>query len=191
MWAYAFFLTAGGAYGRDDCSPSVPTSNILLDACRRHAAAARSCRTDVSGAIRAAAWVRLPYPLQWGVPSFRFKTSFIMLFVALVASIDSVTSLSLHDSIVLVRHLSSEFLQVGCYHAAAALIGSSPPSRGIVGRGIGLEGCASMLAGLWGTGTGSTTLTENLHTIDSTRMASRRALQVGAVFLVLFSFIGL
>ncbi|XP_078435918.1 xanthine/uracil permease family protein [Wolffia australiana] len=168
VWACAFFLTTGGAYGGRGCSPGVPSSNVLLDACRRHAAAVRSCRTDVSGALRAAAWVRVPYPLQWGVPSFRFETAFIMLFAGLVASVDS----------------------VGCYHAAAELVGASPPSAGVVTRGIGLEGCASMLAGLWGTGAGATTLTENLHTIDATGMASRRALQLGAAVLVLFSLLG-
>ncbi|CAA7387660.1 unnamed protein product [Spirodela intermedia] len=168
VWAYAFFLTAGGAYHHDGCNPGVPTSNILLDSCRNQALAMRSCRTDVSGALHAAAWVRVPYPLQWGMPSFSFKTSFIMFFVALVASVDS----------------------VGSYHAASVLIGSSPLTPGIVSRGIGLEGCSSILAGLWGTGTGSTTLTENIHTIDATRMASRRALEVGAVFLILFSFVG-
>jgi len=53
-----------------------------------------------------------------------------------------------------------------------------------------MEGFCSLLAGLWGTGTGSTTLTENVHTINITKVANRRGLQVGAVLLILFSFIG-
>lgn len=199
VWAYAFFLTAGGAYRHDGCNPGVPTSNILLDSCRNHALAMRSCRTDVSDALRAAAWVRVPYPLQWGMPSFSFRTSFIMFFVALVASVDSVrlpprSLISLPAFLFRRRdwplRLFRPVLQVGSYHAASVLIGSSPPTPGIVSRGIGLEGCSSILAGLWGTGTGSTTLTENIHTIDATRMASRRALEVGAAFLILFSFVG-
>lgn len=48
-----------------------------------------------------------------------------------------------------------------------------------------------MLAGLWGSGTGSTTLTENVHTINTTKIASRRAVELGAAFLVLFSFVGM
>jgi len=65
-----------------------------------------------------------------------------------------------------------------------------PPTPGIVSRGIGLEGFSSILAGLWGTGTGSTTLTENVHTLDVTKMASRKALELGAALLILFSFVG-
>ncbi|GJN07402.1 hypothetical protein PR202_ga25231 [Eleusine coracana subsp. coracana] len=39
-------------------------------------------------------------------------------------------------------------------------------------------------------GAGSTTLTENIHTLETTKMASRRALQLGAALLVIFSFFG-
>ncbi|XP_008786258.2 nucleobase-ascorbate transporter 11-like [Phoenix dactylifera] len=168
VWAYAFFLTAGGAYNYKSCSSNIPSSNILLDACRRHADTMKHCRTDVSNAWKTAAWVRVPYPFQWGSPIFSFKTSFIMVIVALVASVDS----------------------VGSYHATSMLVNLRPPTPGIVGRGIGMEGVSGILAGLWGTGTGSTTLTENIHTIDVTRMASRKALQLGAALLILFSFVG-
>lgn len=54
----------------------------------------KHCRTDVSNAWRTAAWVRIPYPLQWGIPIFHFRTSIIMIFVSLVASVDSVGSYS-------------------------------------------------------------------------------------------------
>ncbi|WOL07053.1 nucleobase-ascorbate transporter 11 [Canna indica] len=168
VWAYSFFLTAGGAYNYKDCSSNVPSSNILSDGCREHATIMKHCRTDVSNAWRTAAWVRVPYPFQWGPPSFHFKTSFIMVIVSLVASVES----------------------VGSYHATSLLIDLKPPTPGIVSRAIGMEGLASILAGIWGTGTGSTTLTENIHTLDATRVASRKALQLGALLLILFSFVG-
>ncbi|KAL3845123.1 hypothetical protein ACJIZ3_002526 [Penstemon smallii] len=168
IWAYAFFLTAGGAYNYKGCSPDIPSSNILIDACRKHAYTMKHCRTDVSDAMRTAAWVRIPYPLQWGIPIFRLRTSIIMIVVSLVASIDS----------------------VGTYHTASMRINAKAPTPGIVSRGIGLEGFCSVLAGLWGSGTGSTTLTENVHTIDITKIASRRVVEIGACFLILFSFIG-
>lgn len=168
IWVYAFFLTAGGAYNFKGCSSSIPSSNILLDSCRRHAEIMRRCRTDVSNAWRTAAWVRVPYPLQWGPPTFHFKTAIIMVIVSVVASVDSLSS----------------------YHAASLLVNLSPPTRGVVSRGIGLEGISTFIAGLWGTGTGSTTLTENIHTLDTTKMASRRALQLGGALLVIFSFFG-
>ncbi|XP_050381509.1 nucleobase-ascorbate transporter 11 [Argentina anserina] len=168
IWTYAFFLTAGGAYTYKGCTSDIPSSNILIDACRRHAYTMKHCRTDVSNALRTAAWVRIPYPLQWGIPIFHFRTSIIMIFVSLVASVDS----------------------VGTYHSASMQINLKPPTRGIVSRGIALEGFCSVLAGLWGSGTGSTTLTENVHTINITKVASRRVVEVGAVFLIFFSSIG-
>ncbi|XP_042509396.1 nucleobase-ascorbate transporter 11 [Macadamia integrifolia] len=168
IWAYAFFLTAGGAYNYKGCNANIPSSNILSNACRKHAFTMKHCRTDASSAWSNAAWVRVPYPLQWGIPTFHLRTSIIMIIVSLVATVDS----------------------VGTYHSASLLVNSRPPTPGIVSRGIGLEGFCSLLAGLWGTGTGSTTLTENLHTIDITKVASRRAIELGAVLLIFFSFIG-
>ncbi|XP_058006257.1 nucleobase-ascorbate transporter 11 isoform X2 [Hevea brasiliensis] len=168
IWTYAFFLTAGGAYDYKGCSPDIPSSNILLDACRRHAYTMQHCRTDVSNAWRTSAWVRIPYPLQWGVPIFHLRTSLIMIIVSLIASVDS----------------------VGTYHSASLQVNSKSPTPGIVSRGIGLEGFCSILAGLWGSGTGSTTLTENVHTINITKVANQRAVVLGAVFLILFSFVG-
>lgn len=168
IWAYAFFLTAGGAYNYKGCNPDIPSSNMLIDACRRHAYTMQHCRTDVSNAMRTAAWVRIPYPLQWGIPIFRMRTSIIMIFVSLVASVDS----------------------VGTYHTTSVSINLKPPTPGIVSRGIGFEGFCSVLAGLWGSGTGSTTLTENVHTIAVTKVASRRAVILGALFMLFFSFIG-
>ncbi|XVE83051.1 hypothetical protein DITRI_Ditri16bG0056100 [Diplodiscus trichospermus] len=167
-WTYAFFLTAGGAYDYKGCSPNIPSSNILVDDCRKHAYTMKHCRTDVSNAWRAAAWVRIPYPLQWGIPIFHFRTSLIMIIVSLVVSVDS----------------------VGTYHSASLLVSSKPPTPQVVSRGIALEGFCSMLAGLWGSGTGSTTLTENTHTINITKMGSRKAVVFGALFLILFSFVG-
>lgn len=168
IWAYAFFLTAGGAYNYKGCSSDIPSSNILIDACKKHAYTMKHCRTDVSNAWRTAAWVRIPFPLQWGIPIFQLKTSLIMVIVSLVASVDS----------------------VGTYHAASIRINTKPPTPGIVSRGIGLEGFCSVLAGLWGSGTGSTTLSENVHTIRITKVANRRAVQLGASFLIIFSFVG-
>ncbi|ERN14389.1 nucleobase-ascorbate transporter 11 [Amborella trichopoda] len=168
VWAYAFLLTKGGAYNYKGCNPNIPSSNILYDACKKHAFTMKHCRTDVSSAWRSAAWVRIPYPLQWGIPTFHFRTSIIMVFVSIIATVDS----------------------VGSYHAASLLVNSRAPTPGIVSRAIGLEGITSLLAGLWGMGTGSTTLTENMHTIAVTKMGSRKAINLGAGLLILFSLVG-
>lgn len=91
VWAYAFFLTTGGAYNYKGCNSNIPNSNILLDSCKRHVDTMRHCRTDASNAWRTAAWVRVPYPFQWGAPSFHFKTSILMIIASIVASVDSVS----------------------------------------------------------------------------------------------------
>jgi solute carrier family 23 (nucleobase transporter), member 1 len=87
-------------------------------------------------------------------------------------------------------HTGLSFLQVGTYRTTSLQVNSRPPTPGVVSRGIALEGFCSILAGLWGSGTGSTTLTENMHTINITKVASRRVVELGAVFLILFSFVG-
>lgn len=71
------------------------------------------------------------------------------------------------------------------------MVASRPPTAGVLSRGIGLEGLTSILAGLWGTGTGSTTLTENVHTIAVTKMGSRRAVELGACLMIILSLIGM
>ncbi|PPD78538.1 hypothetical protein GOBAR_DD24536 [Gossypium barbadense] len=60
-------------------------------------------------------------------------------------------------------------------HATSSPVASKPPTAGLVSRGIGLKG-------LWGTGTGSTTLTENVHMIAATKMGSRRAVALVHAF---------
>lgn len=92
-WIYASFLTAGGGYNYKGCNPNIPSSNILTDACRKHAYTMKHCRTDISNALLTSAWLRIPYPLQWGFPIFHFRTCIIMTVVSLVASVDSVSTL--------------------------------------------------------------------------------------------------
>ncbi|KAL5177459.1 Nucleobase-ascorbate transporter 12 [Glycine soja] len=164
-WIYASFLTAGGGYNYKGCNPNIPSSNILIGACRKHAYTMKHCRTDIS---LTSAWLRILYPLQWGFPIFHFRTCIMMAIVSLAASVDS----------------------VGTYYSASLRVNLRPLSPGVVSRGIALEGLYSILAGLWGSGTGSTTLTENVQTIDTTKVASRRVVELGAAFMILFSFMG-
>ncbi|KAH7277224.1 hypothetical protein KP509_39G040900 [Ceratopteris richardii] len=168
VWAYAFLLTEAGAFNYKGCSVHVPTSNIISDECRRHVFTMTHCRTDVSLAMKTAAWFRFPYPFQWGIPTFHWKTGCLMIVASLVAIIDS----------------------VGSYHASSLLVAARAPTPGVVSRAIGLEGLTSVLAGIWGIGTGATTLTENVHTLAVTKMGSRRAIELGACVLILMSLVG-
>ncbi|KAL8501220.1 hypothetical protein ACS0TY_020682 [Phlomoides rotata] len=167
-WGTAFLLTESGVYSYKGCDASIPASNIISDHCRRHILRMKSCRVDTSHALRSAPWFRFPYPLQWGTPVFHWKMAIVMCVVSIISSVDS----------------------VGSYHASSLLVASRPPTAGVLSRGIGLEGLTSILAGLWGTGTGSTTLTENVHTIAVTKMGSRRAVELGACLMIILSLIG-
>ncbi|PSR86513.1 Nucleobase-ascorbate transporter like [Actinidia chinensis var. chinensis] len=167
-WAAAFLLTETGAYSYKGCDVNVPASNIISDHCKKHISMMKHCRVDASQALKSSPWFRFPYPLQWGTPVFHWKMALVMCVVSLISSVDS----------------------VGSYHASSLLVASRPPTPGVLSRGIGLEGLSSVLAGLWGTGTGSTTLTENVHTIAVTKMGSRRAVELGACVLIILSLIG-
>ncbi|CAN7051200.1 hypothetical protein BRARA_G01332 [Brassica rapa] len=167
-WGAAFLLTEAGAYTYKGCDPNVPVSNVVSSYCRKYMTRMKYCRVDTSQALRSAPWFRFPYPLQWGVPIFTWKMSVVMCVVSIIASVDS----------------------VGSYHASSLLAASMPPTPGVVSRAIGLEGFASVLAGLWGTGAGSTTLTENVHTIAVAKMGSRRVVELGACVLVILSLVG-
>lgn len=168
VWSYAFLLTAGGAYNYSGCNPHVPVSNIISKACKKHAFTMLHCRTDISTALKTAAWLWFPYPFQWGVPTFQWKTVSVMMVATVIGCVDS----------------------VGSYHASSLLVAARAPTPGVVSRAIGLEGLTSFLAGLWGIGTGASTLTENVHTIAVTKMGSRRAVEVGACLLVIMSLFG-
>ncbi|KAI4304724.1 hypothetical protein MLD38_040199 [Melastoma candidum] len=167
-WAIAFLLTETGLYTYKGCDPNIPASNIVSEYCRKHINKMKYCRVDTSHALRSSPWFRFPYPLQWGTPVFHWKMAVVMCFVSIIASVDS----------------------VGSYHASSLLVASRPPTPGVLSRGIGLEGLSSILAGLWGTGTGSSTLTENVHTIAVAKMGSRRAVEVGACIVIVLSLVG-
>ncbi|TKY48617.1 Nucleobase-ascorbate transporter 12 [Spatholobus suberectus] len=167
-WAVAFLLTEAGVYNYKGCDINIPASNMVSEHCRKHVSRMKHCRVDTSHALKSSPWFRFPYPLQWGTPIFHWKMALVMCVVSLISSVDS----------------------VGSYHASSLLVASRPPTPGVLSRGIGLEGLSSVLAGLWGTGTGSTTLTENIHTIAVTKMGSRRAVQLGACFLIVLSLVG-
>ncbi|GFQ01415.1 nucleobase-ascorbate transporter 12 [Phtheirospermum japonicum] len=166
-WCTAFLLTQSGVYSYKGCDTNIPASNIISDHCRRHISRMKNCRVDTSHALSSSPWFRFPYPLQWGMPVFSWKMALVMCVVSIISSVDS----------------------VGSYHASSLLVASRPPTPGVLSRGIGLEGLTSLLAGLWGTGTGSTTLTENVHTIAVTKMGSRRAVELGACVMIVLSLV--
>ncbi|XP_072968348.1 nucleobase-ascorbate transporter 2-like [Typha angustifolia] len=150
IWAYAHILTASGAYKH---SPELTQVN---------------CRTDRANLISSAPWIKIPYPLQWGAPTFDAGHSFGMMAAVLVSLIES----------------------TGAYKAAARLASATPPPAHVLSRGIGWQGIGILLDGLFGTVTGSTVSVENVGLLGSTRVGSRRVIQISAGFMIFFSILG-
>ncbi|KAL6209960.1 hypothetical protein ACLB2K_020898 [Fragaria x ananassa] len=150
VWVYAEILTAGGAYNHK--SPSTQTS----------------CRTDRSGLVRAAPWVRVPYPFQWGRPYFNAGDTFAIMAAALVAIIES----------------------IGVFIAASRYGSATPPPPSVLSRGIGWQGISTLLNGIFGSLTGSTASVENAGLLGLTRVGSRRVIQISAGFMFFFSILG-
>ncbi|KAI3888972.1 hypothetical protein MKX03_028771 [Papaver bracteatum] len=150
IWAYAHMITAGGAYKH---RPELTQIH---------------CRTDRANLVSSAPWIKIPYPLQWGAPTFDAGHSFGMMAAALVSLIES----------------------TGAYIAASRLASATPPPAHVLSRGIGWQGLGILLDGLFGTGTGSTVSVENIGLLGSTRVGSRRVIQISAGFMIFFSILG-
>ncbi|KAL4633940.1 hypothetical protein ACB092_04G160200 [Castanea dentata] len=150
VWIYAHLLTVGGAY--NGASPT--TQN--------------TCRTDRAGLIDGAPWIRVPYPFQWGTPSFDAGEAFAMMMTSFVALVES----------------TGAFIAVARYASATPV----PPS--ILSRGVGWQGVGILLSGLFGTVNGSSVSVENAGLLALTRVGSRRVVQISAGFMIFFSILG-
>jgi nucleobase transporter 1/2 len=114
--------------------------------------------------LQAAPWIRVPYPLQWGLPSF-----------SVAATVG-----------ILAGYIASVVESIGDYYACARMAGAPVPTSRTISRGIGMEGVGCLIAGLFGTGNGTTSYSENIGAIGLTRVGSRRVVQYGAgIMLVL------
>ncbi|KAL5194963.1 Nucleobase-ascorbate transporter 4 [Glycine soja] len=142
-WAFAEILTAAGAYNKR--SPKTQFS----------------CRTDRSG-------IRVPYPFQWGRPSFNAGDTFAMIAASLVAIVES----------------------TGTFIAASRFGSATPVPPSVLSRGVGWLGISTLLDGFFGTGIGSTASVENAGLLGLTRVGSRRVIQISAGFMLFFSILG-
>ena len=112
--------------------------------------------------LEAAPWFRVPYPFQWGVPQFGLAA-----FVGMFAG-----------------YLASMVESIGDYYACARLSGAPTPNEKTINRGITFEGIGCFIAGLFGTGNGTTSYSENIGAIGLTRVGARRVVQAGAVIMI-------
>ncbi|KAM3299932.1 hypothetical protein ACQJBY_041099 [Aegilops geniculata] len=150
MWLYAFLLTVGGAYKN-----AAPKTQFY-------------CRTDWSGIVGAAPWVSVPYPFQWGVPTFNAGEAFAMTAASFVALVES----------------------TGAFMAVARYASATPCPPSVMSRGVGWQGVGILLGGLFGTANGSSVSVENAGYLAFMRVGSRRVVQVSAGFMIIFSILG-
>lgn len=59
---------------------------------------------------------------------------------------------------------------IGNYIACAEIAGISRPPKHAINRGIAVEGIMSLLAGVWGSGCGTTSYSENIAAIGVTKV---------------------
>ncbi|XP_058135519.1 solute carrier family 23 member 1 isoform X3 [Dasypus novemcinctus] len=126
-------------------------------------------RTDARGDIMVIApWIRIPYPCQWGLPTVTAAAVLGMFSATLAGIIES----------------------IGDYYACARLAGAPPPPVHAINRGIFTEGICCIIAGLLGTGNGSTSSSPNIGVLGITKVGSRRVVQYGAGIMLVLGTIG-
>jgi nucleobase transporter 1/2 len=113
--------------------------------------------------LKNAPWFRVPFPFQWGMPQFGAAA-----IVGMMAG-----------------YIASMVESIGDYYACARLSGAPTPDKNTINRGITFEGIGCLVAGLFGTGNGTTSYSENIGAIGLTRVGSRRVVQAGAVIMIL------
>ncbi|VVA90854.1 unnamed protein product [Arabis nemorensis] len=150
VWFSAHILTIGGAYRHTGINTQL------------------SCRTDSAGLISASPWIRVPYPFQWGAPTFDAGEAFAMMAASFVSLVES----------------TGTYIVVSRYASATPI----PPS--VLSRGIGWQGFGILLCGLFGAGNATSISVENAGLLAVTRVGNRRVVQISAGFMIFFSILG-
>ncbi|XP_063784322.1 solute carrier family 23 member 1 isoform X4 [Pseudophryne corroboree] len=128
-----------------------------------------NARTDARGEIMSSSpWFRFPYPCQWGLPTVTVAGVLGMFSATLAGIIES----------------------MGDYYACARLSGAPPPPIHAINRGICIEGICCVIAGLLGTGNGSTSSSPNIGVLGITKVGSRRVVQYGAGIMIILGTVG-
>ncbi|KAL5559188.1 hypothetical protein UlMin_035399 [Ulmus minor] len=150
VWLYAQILTSSGAYNNKSINTQI------------------SCRTDRAGLVSAAPWIYIPYPFQWGSPTFDAGEAFAMMAASFVCIFES----------------------TGAFFATARYGCATPVPPSVISRGVGWLGFGGLFNGLFGCLTGSTASLENAGVLALTRVGSRQVIQLSALFMIFFSVFG-
>uniref|UniRef100_A0A8C5QU29 Solute carrier family 23 member 1 n=1 Tax=Leptobrachium leishanense TaxID=445787 RepID=A0A8C5QU29_9ANUR len=128
-----------------------------------------AARTDISSdAIINSPWFHVPYPGQWGYPTVSLSSVLGMLSGVLSSTVES----------------------VGDYYTCARLSGAPLPPTHALNRGIGMEGIGCILAGIWGTGNGTTSYSQNIAALGITKVGSRLVMQTAGILLIFLGLFG-
>ncbi|XP_068816322.1 solute carrier family 23 member 1 isoform X7 [Struthio camelus] len=79
---------------------------------------------------------------------------------------------------------------IGDYYSCARLAGAPAPPVHAINRGIFTEGISCIIAGLLGTGNGSTSSSPNIGVLAITKVGSRRVIQYGAGIMLVLGTVG-
>ncbi|XP_071670988.1 solute carrier family 23 member 1 isoform X5 [Patagioenas fasciata] len=107
-------------------------------------------------------------PGQWGLPTVTWAAVLGMFSATLAGIIES----------------------IGDYYSCARLAGAPAPPVHAINRGIFTEGISCIIAGLLGTGNGSTSSSPNIGVLGITKVGSRRVIQYGAGIMLILGTIG-
>ena len=117
--------------------------------------------------LESAPWIRIPTPFQWGMPTFGAAA-----IIGMIAG-----------------YIASMVESIGDYYACARLSGAPTPDAKVVNRGIMFEGIGCLIAGIMGTGNGTTSYSENIGAIGLTRVGARRVVQAGAMMMIVLGLV--
>ncbi len=91
---------------------------------------------------------------------------------------------------MLAGYLASMIESIGDYYTCARISDAPVPTEKMISRGLGAEGIGCFIAGLFQSVAATTSYSENIGAIGLTRVASRRVIKAGAVFMLLIPIIG-
>jgi nucleobase transporter 1/2 len=86
--------------------------------------------------------------------------------------------------------IASAIESIGDYYACARMSGAPPPPVHAMNRGIGTEGLGCIIAGIWGSGNGTTSYSENIGAISVTKVSSKFALSLSMLQVQLSWLLG-
>ena len=164
---YPIMIAIVGAWGvAAICTYFGVFPGAVLDSAGEVVTAAHPSHTSLTNFYNAP-WVRVPTPFQWGMPIFG-AAAIVGMFAGYMASMVE---------------------SIGDYYACARLSGAPIPTEKTINRGITFEGIGCLIAGIIGTGNGTTSYSENIGAIGLTRVGSRRVVQAGGIIMIVLGMV--